>query len=92
MANDTDWIVFYGISTGYALGPYKASSIYGPSLGQFTDHPQQAIGWATRVEAERVVSAAGHTEARVVQRSAAIASWKKGVGRDMDSVDWGTLR
>lgn len=92
MANDTDWIVFYGISSGYALGPYRAVSLYGPSLGQFTDHPQQAIGWATREEAERVVSQAGHTEARVVQRSAAIAAWKKGVGRDMASVDWGTLR
>ena len=22
MANDTDWIVYYGITTGYALGPY----------------------------------------------------------------------
>lgn len=94
MANDTDWIVYYGITTGYALGPYHApsGSPYPPSLGQLTDHPQQAIGWATREEAERVVALVGHGDARVVQRSAAIASWQKGVGRDMGGADWGTLR
>lgn len=94
MANDTDWIVFYGISSGYALGPYhdNAGSPYPPSPGGFTDHPQQAIGWATREEAERVVALVGHGDARIVQRGKAIASWRKGVGRGMDSADWGTLR
>ena len=89
---DSDWIVFYGICTGYALGPYSsgAGGPYGPSLGQFTDHPQQAIGWPTREEAERIVALVGHTDARVVQRCKAIAKWEKGVGRGMEAADWGT--
>ena len=89
---DSDWIVFYGICTGYALGPYSsgAGGPYGPSLGQFTDHPQQAIGWPTREEAERIVALVGHSDARVVQRCKAIANWAKGVGRGMEAADWGT--
>ena len=90
MAHDTDWIIFYGICAGYALGPYEAVTPYGPCVGQFTDHPQLAIGWESREAAERIVSLLGDKEARVVQRSKAIAAWRKGVGRSMDTADWGT--
>ena len=94
--SDSDWIIYYGITSGYALGPFCSNpgSPFPYSLGQLTDHPQQAIGWRTREAAEAVLSQMGHSGAKVVSRGEAIASWggKRGLGPTMGTVDWGALR
>ena len=96
MSSDSDWIIFYGITTGYALGPF-CSRPGGPfpySLGQLTDHPQHAIGWVEKGDAERACTLCGGG-GKVMLRSVAIAQWnhpEKGLGPTMGVIDWGTLR
>ena len=97
--NNTDWIIFYGPYSGYALGPFcsNPSSPWPFTLGSTTDHPQQAIGWSEREGAESALAACGYATAaarkrKIMQRGEAIRRWEAspGLGASMGVVDWGT--
>lgn len=89
----SDWIIFFGPTSSYALGPiaYGEGTPFKTSCGHYTDHPQLAIGWASREEAEAALAAIGSpSKAKVVQRAAAEARWTRGLGTSMGRVDWGS--
>lgn len=92
--NNTDWIIYYGACSGYALGPFYSnpSSPWPFSLGSTTDHPQQAIGWSERETAVSALAACGsnHAATKIMQRGDAIRRWEASLGIYMGVVDWGT--